>query len=75
MAGGETSQVKKVKININDRDFFLGLVQGGWGDAGGCAPSAATGAENLENDRNRRTSEKLGNIGNMFIKHTNSNFK
>ena len=28
VARGEKSQVKKVKINISDRDFFLGLVQG-----------------------------------------------
>ena len=28
MARGEKSQAKKVKINISDRDFFLGLVQG-----------------------------------------------
>ena len=28
VARGETSQVKKVKINISDRDFFLGLFQG-----------------------------------------------
>ena len=28
VARGEKSQVKKVKINISDRDFFLGLFQG-----------------------------------------------
>ena len=28
VARGEKSQVKKVKIHISDRDFFLGLVQG-----------------------------------------------
>ena len=28
VARGEKNQVKKVKINISDRDFFLGLVQG-----------------------------------------------
>ena len=28
VARGEKSQVKKVKTNISDRDFFLGLVQG-----------------------------------------------
>ena len=28
VARGEKSQVEKVKINISDRDFFLGLVQG-----------------------------------------------
>ena len=28
VARGEKSQVKKVKINISDRDFFQGLVQG-----------------------------------------------
>ena len=30
VARGEKSQVEKVKINISDRDFFLGLVQGGF---------------------------------------------
>ena len=28
VARGEKSQVEKVKIDISDRDFFLGLVQG-----------------------------------------------
>ena len=28
VARGEKSQVNKVKINISDRDFFLGLFQG-----------------------------------------------
>ena len=28
VARGEKSQVKKVKINISDRDFFLGLFRG-----------------------------------------------
>ena len=28
VARGEKSQVEKVKINISDRDFFLGLFQG-----------------------------------------------
>ena len=28
LARGEKSQVEKVKINISDRDFFLGLFQG-----------------------------------------------
>ena len=33
VARGEKSQVKKVKINISDRDFFLGLVQGDLGNS------------------------------------------
>ena len=32
VARGEKSQVKKVKINISDRDFFLGLFQGDTGN-------------------------------------------
>ena len=35
VARGEKSQVKKVKINISDRDFFLGLFQG---DVRMCGP-------------------------------------
>ena len=33
VARGEKSQVKKVKIYISDRDFFLGLVQGDRSDS------------------------------------------
>ena len=41
VARGEKSQVKKVKINISDRDFFLGLFQG---DAPGTAWGALPGS-------------------------------
>ena len=48
---------EKVKINISDRDFFLGLVPGD-----GCAPSATTGAENLVNWESNMSIEKINKM-------------